>query len=74
MKEKITNVLQFLKNNWSGLLKFLILTYTMTMGFNLTYLLIWVSVGLPQADWALWLIGTLAVASEIAYLEWVKRT
>lgn len=74
MKEKITNAIRFLKNNWSGLLKFGLLTYMMTMGLNLTYILIWVSIGLPQEDWALWLIGALAVVTELAYLEWVKRT
>ena len=74
MKKKIINSVQFFKTHWPGLLQFFLLAFVMTMGFDLIYAVIWASIGLPQEDWAFLIIGGLAVATEYAYLEWVKRT
>lgn len=74
MKKKIIEKLTFIKTHWVSLVQFQLLTLMMTMGFYLTYCLIWLSVGLPQTEWALFILALVAAGTEWAYLWWVKRS
>lgn len=74
MKKKIIEKLTFIKTHWVSLVQFQLLTFMMTMGFYLTYCLIWFGIGLPQTKWALFILALVAVGTEWTYLWWVKRS
>jgi hypothetical protein len=54
-------------------LKFTILTTTMIMGFWVTYAIIWFAVGLPETNWAMWILFALSIASECCYVKWIAN-
>ncbi len=74
MKKKIIDALHFLKDNWKAVLKFHTLLLMMTLGFYLTYALIWLGIGLPQTDLAMGILAGAAVLTEWAYIWWVIHT
>jgi uncharacterized membrane protein len=53
--------------------KYIIFTYAMTMGFWFTYCLIWITAGLPDNTWALWLLFIFAVISERLFIKWLNN-
>lgn len=54
-------------------LKFTILTTTMTMGFFVIYIMIWTAVGLPGANWAMWILFLSALLSEWLFIKWLSN-
>lgn len=60
MKEKII-----------GLVKLFLLVFMMTMGFFLTYSLIWCAFGLDLTNLTMWIIFALACLSEFGYIKWI---
>lgn len=62
-----------IKENISNALRCFLLAWLMTLGWWLSYALVWFAVGLPQTDWALWLLFGLASASEVLYIRWLME-
>ncbi len=62
MKEKIVNII-----------KLFLLVFIMIQGFFISYAFVWFAVGLPQENWALWLLYALAALSECGYIKWIKE-
>ena len=53
--------------------KYIIFTYATTMGFWLTYSLIWITAGLPDNNWALWSMFVLSIITEWAFTKWLNN-
>lgn len=62
IKERIINTI-----------KFMIFTTTGVMGFWLIYMIIWFAIGLPQTNWAIWLLLALAFGSEYGFVTWLQN-
>lgn len=69
MKKKWSEI----KEHISDIIKFIICTFTGVMGFWLIYMIIWFAVGLPQSNWAIWLLLALAFGSERLFIEWLQN-
>lgn len=61
------------KERISDILKFIILTFVGSMGFWFIYMIIWFAVGLPQTNWAMWVLLALALGSEWLYVKWLEN-
>ena len=55
-------------------LQFLIMMYTMIMGFWLSYMLIWVKIGLPQEWWGFLITMVLAFMSLLGLMQWIRNS
>lgn len=64
MKDKIEIILNFIK--------VFLLFYIMVNGFYLVYAVIWFTVGLPQTNWAMWVIYAIACLTEYGYYRWIR--
>ena len=67
-----------MKNKWLGflieflnVLRTLILTIVVLLGFWMLYCLIWFTLGLPQSEWSLLGMFAFAFLSEILFLIWL---
>lgn len=65
MKEKIKNIL----NKALSVLKTAVFLLIMFMGIWAIYSMIWLGFGLPDANWAMWLLAALAFVSEYLVLR-----
>ena len=43
----------------------------LTMGFWVIYGVVWLLLGLPETNWALWMLLAFAVVSEYFYVRWM---
>ena len=62
-----------IKDRLINALKFNILVLTMIMGIWLILAILWFSIGLPQATWAMWILFALSVIAEWFYIKWVSN-
>lgn len=63
MKEHIIKAVQFF-----------LFAFMMTMGFHLTYTILWNAIGLPLTDWTLWILAALSLLSEFGYMKWMVNS
>ena len=52
-------------------LKVIIFSVVMVMGFWIIYGMIWLGVGLPEANWCMWMLAALAMISARLFLWWL---
>lgn len=62
-----------IKENLSNAIKFILLTWLMTLGWWLSFALVWFPIGLPQTDWALGLLLGLSIVCEVFYIKWISN-
>lgn len=66
-----------MKKNWLEkiveALKFISCVFVMTMGFWIIYTIAWFAIGLPETNWAMWLLFALAMLSEFLYVKWISN-
>ena len=55
-----------IKESLSNAVKFTMLTVFMIIGLWFSYYVIWSLLGLPQTDWALWVLFAVALVSGIS--------
>jgi hypothetical protein len=67
MKTKIKNILK----KTLTILKTILFTVVMFVGFWTIYTMIWIIAGLTDANWALWMLAALAAASEYLFLRFM---
>lgn len=53
--------------------KFMILTAVMIMGFWVIYATVWFLIGLPETNWAMWILFALSMGSEWLYIKWLMN-
>lgn len=61
------------KENILNAIKVFLLLFMMVQGFFLTYALVWFGVGLPQKNWALWILYAISGLTEYGYYRWLRR-
>jgi hypothetical protein len=68
------------KVNWAEIreevvnaLKFTIFIVTTLLGFWVGFAFIWIAVGLPQTNWALWLLFGLALGCDWLFAKWLAN-
>lgn len=64
MKNKKENILNFIK--------LFLLLVMMVNGFFFVYALIWFAVGLPQENWAIWVLYAIAGLTEYGYCRLLR--
>lgn len=62
-----------MKNKIDNFMRLLVMIFTMVVGFFTTYALVWIAVGLPQTNWAMYLLCALAGLSMLGYILWVRE-
>ena len=73
MKQKIIDRLMFFKSNWRSFVAFITLTFLMTLGLLTLYATVWITVGLPSSDVAMFVLSILALVSEWLFIRWVAK-
>ncbi len=68
------------KVNWSkvkdriiNIIRFVIFTVVMLVGFWAVYLVLWKALGFPVTDNALWVLFIQAVISETMFIKWFSK-
>ena len=68
------------KVNWSkvkdriiNIIRFIIFTVVMLVGFWAVYVVLWKVLGFPVNDTALWLLFVQAVISETMFIKWFSK-
>lgn len=62
------------KESLFNTIKFALLTMFMIIGIWFSYFVIWSLLGLPQTDWALWVLFAAALGSEYFFVKWCIYT
>lgn len=62
-----------IKDQVINALKFTFFTVTSIMGLLFSFAMVWHAVGLPLANWALWLLFGLALLCEWLYVKWLMN-
>ena len=68
------------KVNWSkvkdriiNIIRFIIFTVVMLVGFWAVYVVLWKALGFPVTNNALWVLFVQAVISETLFIKWFSR-
>ena len=61
----------FMKENIINGIKLFLLMYMMSIGFFMTYSLVWVALGFDLTNFAMLIFIALSLLSEFVYIKWI---